>query len=556
MKKHLKILLTVILFFIYSDVSFGIKLNDNKNDKIANQTNIFMKHCYDAGLFNGCVLVSKDNEILYKEALGYADIFNQIPLSIDSKYDIGSLTKSFTAASIMILEEKGKLSYDDKLSSYFQEFPDYANKITIHHLLCHQSGISDYSNDLAMRWKELSEEIIINRLVKEELMFEPGTNSRYSNSGYFLLARIIEKVSGMSYREFIEQYIFEPLKMKNSTVLDNEHAIIKGKAVGRNFTLPDEKTNYITGPGGIYTTVGDLYKWHQALFESEILSQHSIDRATTPSLLSDGNETREGYGWHINYKNDIKLIAHGGASPDGYISYLVQPASGQYSIILLTNFFRSQNFGIVLNGLTSIINGSEFKEIKTPAMYKLNKYIIEKGIKNIDLVFKQYNTDTLSYTPFDELEFIKLSSFYKNRNRFNEAVAILNIYRVEFPESLIPLEELAEIYKLAGTQNLLKRNKKGLEDLVAKLSKRESIEFHLVNPSTEDYQMSLNVRFGHGSKYESISLIKSGEAYTVVGRSMNGKWLKLKREGWVYYRTGRISKDQFNSLPFMRFEEK
>ena len=77
MKKHLKILLTVILFFIYSDVSFGIKLNDNKNDKIANQTNIFMKHCYDAGLFNGCVLVSKDNEILYKEALGYADIFNQ-----------------------------------------------------------------------------------------------------------------------------------------------------------------------------------------------------------------------------------------------------------------------------------------------------------------------------------------------------------------------------------------------------------------------------------------------------------------------------------------------
>ena len=387
-------------------------------------------------------------------------------------------------------------------------------------------------------------------------MFEPGTNSRYSNSGYFLLARIIEKVSGMSYREFVEQNIFEPLEMKNSTVLENEHNIIEKKAVGRNFTLPDEETNCITGPSGVYTTVCDLYKWHQALFKSKIISQHSIDRATTPSLLSDGNETREGYGWHISYKNDIKLIAHGGASPAGFISYVVQLASGQYSIILLTNFFQSQNFGTVLNGLTSILNGSEPKEIKTPAMYKLNKYIIENGVENLDLVFKQYNADTLSYTPFDELEFIKLSGFYKNRNRFNEAIAILNIYKEEFSESLIPMEELAEIYKLTRTQNLLKRNKKDLEDLVAKLSKRESIEFHLVNPSTEDYQMSLNVRFGPGSKNESISLIKPGEAYIVVGRSMNGEWLKLKREGWVYYRKGRISENQFNSLPFMRFEEK
>jgi len=476
-------------------------------------------------------------------------------LSIESKFDIGSLTKSFTAMGIMSLEEQGKLSYDDKLSSFFPEFPDYADKITIHHLLCHQSGVKDYHNDLAMFGEEITVELIMKRLIEEKLMFDPGTMSKYSNSGYFLLGRIIEKSSDLSYGEFIQQYIFNPLKMNNSIVNDNKGMNIESKSIGLNFKTPNENISFITGASGIYTTADDLYKWHLALCETDIVSKKTIDRAFTPSLLSDGYQTREGYGWRINYSDDVKIIEHGGASPAGYISYFWHPVSCNYSIVLLTNYFMSENFGIVLNGLKAIINGSNPKELRTPVMYKLNKYIIENGIDNLNSVFEEYNSDTLNYTTLDELNFIQLSSFYKNNRQFETAIALLNIYKEKFPNSLIPLEELIEIYKLKGDHKLLLATENDLEKLAFKLSIQENVLIQLKNPKTEDYEMALRVRKGPGGTFEAISAIQPGESYTVIGRSINGGWLKLKRAGWLYYRKGRITEAQFKSLPFMRYVE-
>ncbi len=542
-------------FFTFILLIVSSIANSQSNENIIKQIDRFMTHSYESGLFNGCVLVSKKNEILYKEALGYSDIWYNVPLKIDSKFDIGSLTKSFTAMAIMILEEDGKLSYTDSLSAFFPDFPAYANKITIHHLLCHQSGIPDYANELAMFNEDLSSEKIMKRLIVEELNFEPGTMAMYSNSGYFLLGRIIEKISGLSYGKFISEKIFQTLGMTNSVVYDNKEKEVKNKAIGVNFISSGEKDIIITGDGGVYTTVNDLDKWHQELCQSTLISRRSLDRAFTPAILDNAYQTREGYGWHINYRNNEKIIEHGGASPAGYISYFLHPASCGYSITLLTNFFMSNNFGIVLNGLTAIMNGSEPKKNKSPVMYHFNKYIIEHGTTNLDAVFKEYNSDTLEYTPFDELEFIQLSSFYKDRKQYDKAIAILQIYLEQYPDSKIPLEELVEIYKLTKDNKLLILTENDLKKLNAKLSKQGKIEIQLVNPKTENYEMSLNVRSGPGSEYESISVIKPAESYIVIGRSMNGEWLKLKRDGWIYYRIGRISEEQFNSLPFIKFEE-
>jgi len=553
--KKLIFILGVLPYFLYSQNKVPSGLIKDEKKAISEQVNVFMNDCYERGLFNGCVLVSKNDEIVYEKALGYADIFNKTQLSTESSFDIGSIAKSFTAMCIMILEEQDKLYYDDKLSSFFPEFPDYADKITIHHLLCHQSGILDYNNDLAMLSGELNNDIILKRLLEEELIFETGTRSRYSNSGYFLLARIIEKVSGLSYGEFVDQNIFKPLGMKNSVVFDSENKKIERKTVGRNFTIPDDKIQIITGDGGIYTTVDDLYKWHLSLCNPVIISQKSMDRATTPSLLSDGIQTQEGYGWHITYKDNEKIISHGGASPSGYISYIVQPASCEYSIILLTNFFLSENFGIVLNGLKAIVDETTPNELRTPVMYKLNKHIMDHGVNDLDFVYKKYNSDTLKYTAFEELEFIQLSSFYKNRKYYEDAIAILNIYKEEFTNSVIPLEELAEIYKLINEKELFDDVENERRNLAAKLSNEGSIEIQLKNPKTEDYEMSLNVRKGPGSVYEIISVIKPGESYVVIGRSLNGEWLKLKRNGWLYNRTGRVSKEQLKTLSFIRFND-
>ena len=551
--KARKIVLGIL--FVFIAISLSAQTEDNTQDSISRKIQNFMKECSERGLFNGSVLVAQDNRIIYKEALGYADILKRAPLSIESKFNIGSITKSFTAMGIMILEEQGKLSYNDILSFFFPEFPKYTDKITLHHLLCHQSGIKDYSNDLAMFGDEITDKLIMKRLIQEKLLFDPGTRSRYSNSGYFLLGRIIEKISGLSYSEFIQYNIFDPLKMKNSVVYDNKEMNIESKSIGLNFKTPNEKVSFSTGASGIYTTAEDLYNWHLALCKTDIVSKKTIDRAFTPSLLSDGYQSREGYGWHINYSDDVKIIEHGGASPAGYISYFWHPVSCNYSIVLLTNYFMSENFGIVLNGLKAIINGSKPKELRTPVMYRLNKYIIENGVNNLKSVFEEYNSDTLNYTKFDELNFIQLASFYKNNKYYETAIALLKIYKKKFPHSLIPLEELIEIYKVNRALELIRTTENDLEKLTLKLSTQKQVEIHLKNPKTEDYEMAIRVRKGPGSNYNSISAIQPDEFYTIIGRSLNGAWLKLKREGWVYYRISRITEEQFKSLPFMRFAE-
>ncbi|MFH1197148.1 MAG: serine hydrolase [bacterium] len=547
-------LLNLIFGISMLNIPLGQDIEKNENTEIAGTINEFMSDCFERGLFNGCVMVTKENEIVYEKAFGYSDIFNRIPLNIDSKFDIGSITKSFTAMAVMILEEEGKLCYSDTLSKFFPEFPDYANKITIHHLLCHQSGIPDYANELAMTEKDLTPETIIKRLASEELNFYPGTNSMYSNSGYFLLGQIIEKVTGVSYGEYITEKIFKPLGMINSIVYDKKEIQIADKCIGINFPMPEENHVTFSGDGGIYTTVNDLSKWHLELCNPTLVSQQSMDRATTPALLNNGEQSREGYGWHIKYKNNKKIIEHGGASPAGYISYIFHPVSCEYSITLLTNFFVSPNFGIVLNGLMSILDGSPPKEIKSPAMYRLNKYILENGNEYLKTIFDDFNSDTLKYTPFDELGFIQLSSFYKNRKHFEAATAILNIYSEEFPGSLIPLEELVDISKLTGDV-LLNATEKRLKDLKDELDKHDKVEIELLNPKTADYEMSLVVRCGPGSEYEIISAIKPGEAYVVIGRSLDGEWLKLKGDGWLFNRQGRMSAEQCNSLPFLRFNK-
>ena len=162
-------------------------------------------------------------------------------------------------------------------------------------------------------------------------------------------------------------------------------------------------------------------------------------------------------------------------------------------------------------------------------MYRLNKYIIDNGVSNLNSIFKQYNSDTSNYTPFEELEFIQLSSFYKNRNQFKKSIAILKIYQNEFPNSIIPYNELLEIYEQTESHELFKVTENERQSLNEKLSNLESIEIQLLNPKTEDYEMSLQVRSGPGSEYELISLIEPAESYIVIGKSMNGEWLKLKR---------------------------
>ena len=232
----------------------------------------------------GCALgIIKEGNLIYAKGYGMANMEYDIPNSANSVFRIGSTSKQFTAASIVLLAEKDKLSLDDNLKSLYPNFPDYAQKITIRHLLNHTSGIRDYlqisylkglrdddyyKDDNVMKW-------LINQT---DLNFVPGEEYLYSNSGYWLLGQIVKKVAGMNMAEFALKEIFEPLKMNNTHFHNNQTQIVKNRASGY---VPDNNENFkismttldMIGDGGIFTTINDIKKWDDAYYGTAVLSR-------------------------------------------------------------------------------------------------------------------------------------------------------------------------------------------------------------------------------------------------------------------------------------------
>lgn len=249
---------------------------------------------YTEGKFNGNVLVAEKGQVLYQRSFGMASLDQKRPLNKESIFELASVSKQFTAMGIMILKKKGALSYEDSLRKFFPELP--YEQITIRHLLNHTSGLPDYMELFEEYWD--SSKIATNRDMigllaqyKPKILFNPGEKYEYSNTGYALLASIIEKASGKSYGKFLDEAIFKPLKMSNTLVLsrrfDNKvpenyaYGYVKQKT-DNTFILPDEHPDYeafvkaldgIQGDGTVNSTTGDLFLWDRALHDHALLTQ-------------------------------------------------------------------------------------------------------------------------------------------------------------------------------------------------------------------------------------------------------------------------------------------
>ncbi|WP_299208887.1 serine hydrolase [uncultured Dokdonia sp.] len=287
------------------------------------------------------VLVAKKGEILYRNAFGMANLENDVVMNPNHVFEIGSITKQFTAVSILMLEEEGKLSIQDKLSKYLPSYPN-GNQITIHQLLNHTSGIKSYTamaglNAFGKNDKTPIE--IIDYFKNEPVDFEPGEKWVYNNSGYIVLGYIIEKVSGMTYADFIQQRIFDSLGMKNSYYGDKA-LIIKNRASGyqpteqgfRNATQISMTIPYAAG--SLMSCVDDLFLWHKAIRDNTLISASSKAKAHTNTTLNNGELTNYGYGWQINELNNKRSIEHGG----GIFGFVTQgvyiPDEDIYAIVL------------------------------------------------------------------------------------------------------------------------------------------------------------------------------------------------------------------------------
>ena len=292
-----------------------------------------------ANQFNGSILVARDGHVLVSKGYGMANLEYETPNTPQTRFRLGSITKQFTAVAILMLEERGKLNVQDSICKYMTDCPQAWQPVTIRHLLSHTSGIPnftsfhDYQKTMALR---ATMDELIARFKDKPLDFQPGEKWSYSNSGYILLGYLIEKLSGKSYEAFLQENIFDPLKM-TGTGYDSPARIIKHRAAGyqpRGNVMINAPYLDMTIPhaaGALYSTVEDLYLWDQALYTEKLISKKSFDAMFTP-VKND-----YGYGWGINKQNGLTRIAHGGGI-NGFVTFIARYPEAKAVVIVLSNF--------------------------------------------------------------------------------------------------------------------------------------------------------------------------------------------------------------------------
>jgi CubicO group peptidase (beta-lactamase class C family) len=320
----------------------------------------YMKACVDVDHFSGSALVSKGGETLFARGYGYANAEHQVPNTPGTKFRLGSITKQFTAMAILILQERGKLKIEDPIGKYFDDAPKAWEGVTIHHLLTHTGGVPSYTDDLSYMVKMMMPETVrsmIARFRDKPLEFRPGEKFHYSNSGYFLLGAIIEKVSGKSYEAFLKEAIFDPIGMKD-TGYDRHTTLIPGRAAGYNLN----RSGLVNAPyldmsqpyaaGSLYSTVEDLARWDRALNDGKLISKASYAKMYTPA------KNNYAYGWAVTTTKGRKEIQHGGGI-NGFVTQILRYPDEKVCVVVLCNVVP-MNPGRVAGDLAKIAFGEPY----------------------------------------------------------------------------------------------------------------------------------------------------------------------------------------------------
>jgi CubicO group peptidase (beta-lactamase class C family) len=300
---------------------------------------------YDLGDGPGAaVMIIKEGVILFSNGYGLANLENEIPITNETNFRLASITKQFTAMCIMILINHGELDFETTLVEIFPPFPSYGNNITIRYLLNHTSGLVDYEsliqNDAT---EQVSDMDVYNMMTGlDSTYFTSGTDYRYSNTGYALLAMIVEEKSGLTFSEFLKENIFSPLEMNNSVAHQEGISNITNRAYGYSqeddgYNLDDQSlTSAVLGDGGIYTSLNDMFRWDQSLYVDTLIPYEILNEAFTSGELSSGEKTGYGFGWRMDtylYRNR----AHHTGSTRGFRNVFMRFPDQKISILILTN---------------------------------------------------------------------------------------------------------------------------------------------------------------------------------------------------------------------------
>ncbi len=358
-----KTILTAIFLLIFVTLAIADKKTDAV-DKLFSQ--------WDKKGSPGCALtVVKDGKIIYKQGYGLANLELNIPITPQSVFYIGSVSKQFVAMCIVLLAKQEKLSLNDDIRKFVPELPDYGPPITIRHLIHHTSGLRDYLTLLGIAgidYGTYHQDDVVELIARQrELNFNPGEEYLYSNSGYFLLAEIVERASGNTLREFAEENIFKPLGMKNSHFHDDYRMLIRNRASGYFPAGKGKYRNFIStfdcvGSGGLFTSVEDLFLWDQNFYHHKVGGKELIDLMHTKGKLNSGEELDYAFALGIGKYKGLKTVGHGGAL-GGYRSALIRFPEQNFSVICLSNL-SSFNPTKLARQVADIYLADQFREEK------------------------------------------------------------------------------------------------------------------------------------------------------------------------------------------------
>jgi CubicO group peptidase (beta-lactamase class C family) len=337
--------------------------------------------------FTGSALVAKDGKVIFSKGYGMANAEWDIPNTPQTKFRLGSITKQFTAASILLLQERGKLSVQDPICKFFDNCPDSWKEITVHHLLTHTSGIPNFTSFgdyVKTMMIPVTMESLVARFKDKPLDFKPGEKMSYSNSGYVALGHIVEKVVGESYESFVQKNIFGPLKMSN-TGYDRADTILKNRATGyssRNGKRINSEYLDMTIPhaaGALYSTVEDLFAWNEALFSDKLLSAKSREAMMTV------DKNNYAYGLAVNQQHNRKMVSHGGGI-NGFNTILARFPEEKVTIVVLRNAnFGDPGPGRISQDLAAIVFGEKYEIPRERVAIKVDPKILDAYVGQYEI---------------------------------------------------------------------------------------------------------------------------------------------------------------------------
>jgi len=530
----------------------NVSCGQSKTDKAAKIDKLVSTFA-EYGRFNGSVLVAEKGEVVFKKGFGLANMEWDIPNQADTKHRLGSITKQFTSMLVLQLVQEGKLKLDVPITTYLPGYPKKnGDIITLHHLLTHTSGIPDYTS-FPDFFKDKSRDPIIpaefiNLFAASALDFKPGERFQYSNSGYFLLGVIIEKVTGKTYEQVLQENILTPIKMAN-TGYDHHNTLLKNRAsgyekIGRTYT----NANYLEmsvpfSAGALYSTVEDLYLWDQALYTEKLLSKKYMD-LLFGKYVSEGRDYY-GYGWFIgeirigNTNEQSQTIFHGGGI-NGFNTLITRIPADKSFIVLLNN-----TGGAPLGEMTMAINGilhdRPYNFPKKSVAFSVLDIMEKDGITAALSHYKQIR-DSGNYR-LNESEMNQAGYQLLQSNKAKEAAAMFKLNVEAFPTSF-------NVYDSYG------------EALLALGNKKEAIENYLksvqLNPGSESGMKALKEAGVNTDtlvikvSIEHLKLLEGD--YLATNRSGSNEWkIKIREvkgeltgnDGGYQYRLIPVGNDKF-----------